>query len=88
MDSKQPQDGPKPSDPKAEKKEYRYDYFVDKNTKICPENSEFKPTKVTHEVVQQEVKKSDPSLWNSVGIWEEKKFDVEHYRDHVMKNSS
>ena len=69
-------------------KECRYDYFVDKNNKICPENSEFKPKKVDLKPTElsSEPKIVDPSLWNSIGIWEERKFDLDGYKQFIHKN--
>ena len=72
-------------------KSYRYDYFVDKNNKICPENSEFKPQKVTGPIPKIEMEKpqkTDQSLWNSVGTWEEHTLDIDHYKSFMGNKKS
>ena len=72
---------------KNEKKEYKYDYFVDKNNKMCPENSEFKPKKVDKVPSEPENKLTNSSAWNSVGTWEEKTYEVENFIIFIEKNT-
>ena len=64
------------TDPKESKKEIRYDYFVNPNNQMCPNNSEFKPTKVTEPTSSgSEGRSPYESAWNSCGTWEEHKLE-------------
>ena len=76
---------------KKEKEKVRYDYFVNKDNKMCPQNSEFQPQKVnpTQELTESEIRSgSNPSLWNSIGMWEERTFSTEKYEEFLVKNIS
>lgn len=75
-------------EPKSDAKEFKYDYFVNKDNKMCPQNSEFKPEKVTDPKTLAPEKKSpgNVSAWNSVGTWEEKKVDGAKFLAFMEQN--
>ena len=72
-----------------EPKQYRYDYFVNKNPRPDEQWPEFRPTPVETPVLEQkpaEQKVISHSQWNSSGTWEERKVSVEKYQAFIDKN--
>ena len=77
------------SDAESSNQNYKYDYFVNKNVKICPENSEFKPVRSLSPIDPSDINhasQSNKSVWNSIGVWEEKSFEVRQYEQFILQN--